>query len=119
LGIGDLQFGAASEGAQRLVLIARALVKGPELLVLDEPCQGLDAANRDQVLRLVEALGDQAASSLIYVSHHRDALPRTITHLLRLEAGRVVSSERVRDAGASPVIPTKAGIHFHPPGESV
>ena len=105
LNIGDMQFGAVSEGEQRMALIARALVKGPELLVLDEPCQGLDAANRDRVLRLVEAIGQHAASSLIYVSHHRDALPRTITHLLRLEAGRIVSRERVRDAGGSPVIP--------------
>jgi molybdate transport system ATP-binding protein len=101
LRVGQLQFGAISEGEQRMILIARALVKGPELLVLDEPCQGLDAANRDQVLGLVEALGDHAASSLIYVSHHRDALPGIITHELRLEAGRVVSSERVRDTGVS------------------
>ena len=101
LWVGELHFGALSEGEQRLILIARALVKGPELLVFDEPCQGLDAANRDRVLRLVEAIGDHAASSLIYVSHHRDALPGIITHELRLEAGRVVSSKRVRDAGAS------------------
>ena len=101
LGIGDMKLGAVSEGEQRLVLIARALVKGPGVLVLDEPCQGLDLANRDKVLRLVEALGDHATSSLIYVSHHRDALPRTITHLLRLEAGRVISSERVRTTDAT------------------
>ena len=91
--VGDMRFGALSEGEQRLILIARALVKGPELLVLDEPCQGLDAANRDRVLHLVEAIGEYTASSLIYVSHHRDALPRIITHVLRLEAGRVVSTE--------------------------
>ena len=100
-GIADLQLGALSEGEQRLVLIARALVKEPELLVFDEPCQGLDLANRDRILRLAEALGDHTASGLIYVSHHRDALPGTITHLLRLEEGRVVNSGRVRDAGAS------------------
>jgi molybdate transport system ATP-binding protein len=98
LRVGELEFGALSEGEQRLILIARALVKGPELLVFDEPCQGLDAANRDRVLRLVEAIGEHVASSLIYVSHQRDALPRIITHVLRLEAGRIVSRERVRDA---------------------
>jgi molybdate transport system ATP-binding protein len=95
-----LRFGDLSEVEQRLVLIARALVKGPELLVLDEPCQGLDAANRDRVLRLVEALGDQAASSLIHVSHHRDALPRTITHVLRLKDGRVVGRDQVPVTGS-------------------
>ena len=106
-GVVGMHFGALSEGEQRLLLIARALVKEPELLVFDEPCQGLDAANRDKVLRLVETLGDHTASNMIYVSHHHDALPRTITHVLRLEAGRVVSRERVRDTG----------IHAHPPEE--
>jgi molybdate transport system ATP-binding protein len=99
--VGDMAFGAVSEGEQRLVLIARALVKGPELLILDEPCQGLDAANRDGVLRMVEAVGDHTASSLIYVSHQRDALPGIITHMLRLEAGRVVSRGRVQDMDVS------------------
>jgi molybdate transport system ATP-binding protein len=95
--VAGLRFGAVSEGEQRLVLIARALVKEPKLLVFDEPCQGLDAEKRDKVLRLVETLGDHATSSLIYVSHHRDALPGSITHLMRLEGGRVVGSGRVRD----------------------
>jgi molybdate transport system ATP-binding protein len=92
----DTAFGAISEGEQRMVLIARALVKEPELLVLDEPCQGLDEANRDRVLRTVEALGDHTASSLIYVSHQHDALPATITHLLRLEGGKVAGKGMVR-----------------------
>jgi molybdate transport system ATP-binding protein len=105
LGTGDLSgvpLGAISEGQQRMVLIARALVDEPELLILDEPCQGLDPANRDQVLHIVEGIGDYTAASLIYVSHHRDALPRGITHVLRLDGGRVVSRQRVRDADLNP-----------------
>jgi molybdate transport system ATP-binding protein len=101
LGLGDLPgvaLGALSEGQQRMVLVARALVDEPELLIFDEPCQGLDAANRDQVLRMVEGIGEYTAASLIYVSHHRDALPRGITHVLRLDGGRVVGRQRVRDA---------------------
>ncbi|MFN2230380.1 MAG: ATP-binding cassette domain-containing protein, partial [Anaerolineae bacterium] len=94
--VGDAAFGALSEGEQRMILIARALVKEPDLLILDEPCQGLDEANRDRVLRTVEALSDHTASSLIYVSHQHDALPGTITHLLRLEAGRVAGKGRVQ-----------------------
>ena len=73
-----------------MMLIARALVKQPALLVLDEPCQGLDAGNRDRVLGMVEALGYHLASSMIYVTHHRDALPKIITHVLRLDGGRVI-----------------------------
>jgi ABC-type molybdenum transport system ATPase subunit/photorepair protein PhrA len=62
----------------------------------------LDPANRDQVLRIVEGIGDHAEASLIYVSHHRDALPRGITHVLRLDGGRIVSRRRVRDADLNP-----------------
>jgi molybdate transport system ATP-binding protein len=89
-GVGGKPFGAISEGQQRLVLMARALVKRPLLLVLDEPCQGLDAGNRDRVLEAVEAVGDGRQRSVIYVTHHRDALPGIITHVLRLKEGRVV-----------------------------
>jgi molybdate transport system ATP-binding protein len=87
-------FGRISEGEQRMILIARALVKDPELLVLDEPCQGLDAGNRDRVLRMIETIGSELDTTIIYVTHHRDALPRVITHVLRLDKGRVVSRQK-------------------------
>ena len=79
-----------SEGEQRLVLIARALVKSPTLLVLDEPCQGLDANNRDRVLQAIDWVGNRASASMIYVTHRADELPQSITHVLRLAEGQVV-----------------------------
>ncbi|MEW5717940.1 MAG: ABC transporter ATP-binding protein, partial [Chloroflexota bacterium] len=79
-----------SEGEQRLVLIARALVKSPTLLVLDEPCQGLDARNRDRVLQAIDWVGSQPSTSMIYVTHRADELPHSITHVLRLDEGQVV-----------------------------
>jgi molybdate transport system ATP-binding protein len=48
-----------SYGEKRLALIARAMVKSPELLILDEPCQGLDRANREMVLALMERIGNR------------------------------------------------------------
>jgi molybdate transport system ATP-binding protein len=87
----DQPFGALSAGEQRLVLFARALVKNPPLLVLDEPCVGLDPANRDRIVRLVDALGRQPGRALIYVTHHEEELPPAITHRLRLAQGRVVA----------------------------
>ncbi len=84
-------FDQVSEGEQRLALLARALVKNPALLVLDEPCQGLDAGNRDRVLQAVDGIGSRPNTSLIYVTHRADELPQSITHVLRLNEGRVVS----------------------------
>ncbi|MBN1977584.1 MAG: ATP-binding cassette domain-containing protein [Anaerolineae bacterium] len=87
----DAAFRQLSEGEQRMALVARALVKQPQLLVLDEPCQGLDAHNRDRVLEIVDSIGDHLNTSIIYVTHETDELPDTITHEIRLDAGRVVS----------------------------
>ena len=100
-------FARLSEGEQRLVLVARALVKRPRLLVLDEPCQGLDAANRARVLEAVDALADGpgAAPTVIYVTHD-GVFPRLITHVLRLERGRVVETSRVWE---TPEVSTRTG----------
>jgi molybdate transport system ATP-binding protein len=84
----EAAFADVSEGEQRLALVARAMVKNPALLVLDEPCQGLDADNRDRVLQAIDSAGSQAG--LIYVTHRADELPRCITHVLNLDRGRVV-----------------------------
>jgi len=87
----ETAFDQVSEGEQRLALLARALVKSPALLVLDEPCQGLDADHRDRVLQAVEQVSRRPNSSLIYVTHRADELPHSITHVFRLNEGRVVS----------------------------
>jgi len=59
-----------SYGEQRLVLICRAMIKQPALLILDEPCQGLDDANRQLILGFIELLAQQQNTSLLYVTHH-------------------------------------------------
>jgi molybdate transport system ATP-binding protein len=87
----DTAFAQVSEGEQRLALIARALVKGPALLVLDEPCQGLDTDNRERVLQAIEQVGQRPNTSMIYVTHRADELPQNITHVFKLDEGRVVS----------------------------
>jgi molybdate transport system ATP-binding protein len=91
----DVAFRQLSEGQQRMVLIARALVKRPQLLVLDEPCQGLDARNRDRVLEAIDSVGD---TSMIYVTHETDELPQTITHALNLDGGKVVGKGALNSA---------------------
>lgn len=65
-----------SYGEQRLVLICRAMIKQPALLILDEPCQGLDEPNRQLVLGFIGLLAQQSETTLLYVSHHQtDLLP--------------------------------------------
>jgi molybdate transport system ATP-binding protein len=65
-------FQSLSYGEQRLVLIARALVKSPYLLILDEPTQGLDELNRHRVLNFIEHLATQKHSTMLLVSHRKD-----------------------------------------------
>jgi molybdate transport system ATP-binding protein len=74
-----------SYGQRRLVLIARALVKQPELLLLDEPCQGLDPTNRKVVIDAVDQICRSGSSTVVYITHHRDEIPPAITRRLVLE----------------------------------
>ena len=68
----NTMFQDLSYGEQRLALIARALVKAPFLLILDEPTQGLDEINRHRVLNFLEVIAKQKHSTLILVSHRKD-----------------------------------------------
>ncbi|OGG62984.1 hypothetical protein A3C21_03255 [Candidatus Kaiserbacteria bacterium RIFCSPHIGHO2_02_FULL_59_21] len=77
-------FENVSEGEQRLTLLARAMVKNPRLLVLDEPCQGLDPEHRDRVLEAVDSI-EKDSTTIIYVTHRADELPKSTTHVFRLE----------------------------------
>lgn len=77
-------FTRMSNGERRLTLVARAMVKTPDLMILDEPCQGLDAGNRRRVLDLIDAIGETAATQLIYVTHRSDERLTCITHRLQL-----------------------------------
>jgi molybdate transport system ATP-binding protein len=77
-------FGSLSLDQQFGVLLARALAKEPGILVLDEPCQGLDAVHRQRFIRSVEAVMKHSALTVLYVTHHRDEMPRGISQTLKL-----------------------------------
>jgi molybdate transport system ATP-binding protein len=88
-GLTERPFARLSTGEQRLVLLIRALVKDPPLLILDEPFQGLDAQAIDRARAwLEERLRPE--QTLLFVSHHAEEIPRTVNHRLRLDSGRVV-----------------------------
>ncbi|MCL2894686.1 molybdate ABC transporter ATP-binding protein ModF [Brenneria tiliae] len=84
--LSDAPFQALSWGQQRLALIARALVKHPALLILDEPLQGLDPLNRQLVRRWLDILIGEGDTQLLFVSHHAEDAPQCITHRLTFVA---------------------------------
>lgn len=79
-----------SLGTQRLVLLARALVKNPPLLILDEPAQGLDEEQLQLFRNIIEQLCEHTDKTLIYVTHLKDEIPSCINKFIRLENGRIV-----------------------------
>ena len=72
------------------------MVRGPRLLILDEPCQGLDPGNRKQVLGLIDRIAEKSDTRLLYVTHHEDELPKAVTRTLRLPPARPETSPRTR-----------------------
>jgi len=77
-------FNQCSYGDQRLLLIARAMVKHPSLLILDEPCFGLDDVSRQLVLALIEKICAGSETTVIYVNHHEQDQIAGIEHYLAL-----------------------------------
>ena len=79
-----------SYGEQRLVLIARALIKQPALLILDEPCQGLDDPSRHLVLAFLQRLAVQRMITLLYVTHQPKEIPEAFVRRLEFDGNKTL-----------------------------
>lgn len=96
--LADRVYGTLSEGERKRVLIARALMTDPELLLLDEPAAGLDLGGREElVARLADLAADPDAPAIVLVTHHVEEIPPGFSHALILSEGAVVAAGLLTD----------------------
>ncbi len=96
--LADRTYGTLSEGERKRVLIARALMTDPELLLLDEPAAGLDLGGREElVARLADLAADPDAPALVLVTHHVEEIPPGFSHCLIMSEGGVLAAGLLDD----------------------
>jgi molybdate transport system ATP-binding protein len=98
-----------SGGERQRVALGRALLSQPALLLLDEPLAALDSARREEVLPYLEALRDRLSIPMVYVSHQFDEVLRLATHVVLMEAGRVVAQGSLTDMSLRPELRSVVG----------
>jgi molybdate transport system ATP-binding protein len=98
-----------SGGERQRVSLGRALLAQPRLLLLDEPLASLDVARREEVLPYLVALRDRLSMPMVYVSHQFDEVLRLATHLVLLEAGRVLAEGPVEEMSLYPELQSVIG----------
>ena len=91
--LADRPWSVLSQGERQRVLIGRALMARPRLLILDEPCAGLDPAAREHFLQFLQRLGSKKNSpTLVLVTHHVEEIMPVFSHVLILKNGRVLEA---------------------------
>lgn len=109
--LADHAFRTLSEGERQQVQLARALMAGPELLILDEPNAGLDLGARERLLtRLSELAAEPAAPPMILITHHLEEIPAGFTHALLLRHGRQVGSGPLEETLTSAAMSRTFGL---------
>lgn len=93
----DHPFGLLSKGERQNVLLARALLASPDILILDEPCSGLDVISREYVLGTVQDLADNTDITMIYVTHYTEEILAIFRHTLMLKNGRQYAQGRTEE----------------------
>jgi iron complex transport system ATP-binding protein len=109
--VSDQAFGTLSQGEQQKVLIARARMTRPYVIVLDEPCAGMDPGARENFLASLKRLGKRKnVPALIFVTHHTEEILPLFAKTLMLENGRVLYSGATRDVLTRPALERLFGL---------
>ena len=87
--LANTAFEYLSQGERQRVQIARALMAKPKLLILDEPCTGLDLIEREHLLKMISEVAEEGDTTLLYVTHHVEEILPCFTHVLFMRDGQV------------------------------
>ncbi len=103
-GIARRPWAVLSQGERQKVLIARALVGQPAVIMLDEPCAGLDPVAREHFLAAMQRLAQRGLTTLVLITHHIEEITVAFTHALVLQAGRVLAAGPLDRVLRSPIL---------------
>lgn len=110
----DRTFGSLSSGEQQRVLLARALMNDPVVLLLDEPSARLDLGGREQLVQILEEFAATHPDlPTVLVTHHVDEIPRCSTHVLLMRDGSAVASGTLAETLTSDNLTATFGLSLH------
>ncbi|WP_340023916.1 ATP-binding cassette domain-containing protein [Paenibacillus sp. FSL K6-1096] len=96
-------FGSLSQGERKKAMLARCLIASPKLLIMDEPCAGLDLYEREKMLHEINKLGEQKVA-VVYVTHHVEEIVPLFTHVALIRGGKLAG------AGPKEAVLTQEGL---------
>jgi iron complex transport system ATP-binding protein len=109
--LADRKFGTLSDGEQKRVQIARAVMTDPEILLLDEPASSLDLGAREELLQMLGGYAsEQGSPAIIMVTHHVEEIPRGFTHALLLADGGIVTAGPLAESLTAENLSTTFGL---------
>ncbi|MCL6632680.1 MAG: ABC transporter ATP-binding protein [Alicyclobacillus herbarius] len=109
--LAEKPFGVLSQGEKQRVLLARAWMAQPQLLILDEPCTGLDLPTREQVLAAIAWLGQQPdGPTLLYVTHHIEEILPCFSRCLLMDAGHVLAQGPTQEVLTAALLSRAFGV---------